>query len=51
LQVATPIGNGYPDFPWVIFKSYDLTQIRRSLFKANYGSWQLLILLAKYCLT
>jgi hypothetical protein len=31
-----PIGNGYPDFPWVIFKSYDLAQIRRSLFKANY---------------
>ncbi|MFB2836537.1 hypothetical protein [Floridanema evergladense] len=31
-----PIGDGFVDFPWVIFKSYDLAQIRRSLFKANY---------------
>ncbi len=31
-----PIGDGYPNFPWVIFKSYDLAQIRRSLFKASY---------------
>lgn len=31
-----PIGNGFVDFPFVIFKSYDLTQIRRSLFSANY---------------
>lgn len=31
-----PIGDGYPNFPWVIFKSYHLEQIRRSLFKANY---------------
>ena len=31
-----PIGNGFVDFPWVIFKSYDLAQIRRGLFRANY---------------
>lgn len=31
-----PIGDGYADFPWVIFKSYDLVQMRRSLFSANY---------------
>ena len=31
-----PIGEGFVNFPWVIFKSYDLTQIRRSLFSANY---------------
>ena len=31
-----PIGDGFVDFPWVIFKSYDLAQIRRSLFSANY---------------
>lgn len=31
-----PIGNGFVDFPFVIFKSYDLPQIRRSLFSANY---------------
>ncbi|MUG93372.1 ATP-binding protein [Scytonema sp. UIC 10036] len=31
-----PIGDGFPDFPWVIFKSYDLAHIRRSLFRANY---------------
>jgi hypothetical protein len=31
-----PIGYGFVDFPFVIFKSYDLAQIRRSLFSANY---------------
>jgi hypothetical protein len=31
-----PIGNGFVKFPFVIFKSYDLAQIRRSLFKSNY---------------
>ena len=31
-----PIGDGFLDFPFVIFKSYDLGQMRRSLFSANY---------------